>query len=116
MENPIVHTVAVCDTEPIAVEGLRSLLSATPDLQLVAGESSLAAGMELIRAHGPAVAVIDKAFGIHAAMDWVRTLSGNGRATAAVVWGLGLSEAEALRLVQSGAVGVIRKSPRSKPL
>jgi len=109
VENPIVHTVAVCDTEPIAVEGLRSLLSDTPDLRLVAGESSLAAGMELIRSQVPTVAVIDKAFGIHAVMDWVRVLSGNGRGVATLVWGLGLSEAEALRLVQCGAVGVIRK-------
>lgn len=110
MESQIVHTVAVCDTEPIAIEGLRSLASATPDLRLVGGETSLVAGMELFRSHTPAVAVIDKAFGIHAVMDWVAALRSNGRAVASMVWGFGLSEAEALRLVQAGAAGVVRKT------
>ena len=33
-----------------------------------------------------------------------------GRGTAAVVWGVSLNEAEALRIVQAGAHGVIRKT------
>ncbi|MCL4401362.1 MAG: response regulator transcription factor [Acidobacteria bacterium] len=110
MENRIIHTVAVCDTEPIAIEGLRSLVSSAPDLHLVAAEGSLVTGMEVVRNHVPSVAVIDKAFGVHAVMDWVRSLRSNGRATCPMVWGVGLAEAEALRLVQAGAVGVIRKS------
>ncbi|MFB3829801.1 MAG: LuxR C-terminal-related transcriptional regulator [Bryobacteraceae bacterium] len=110
LETTNVHTVVVCDTEPVAIEGLRSLLVQGPGLSLVAAETSLARGMDLVRAHAPSVAVIDKAFGIHAVMDWVQSMRSTARVTAALVWGIGLSEAEALRLVQAGALGVVRKT------
>jgi DNA-binding NarL/FixJ family response regulator len=50
-----VKSVAICDTEPIAIEGMRALLKATEDLQLAAAETSLLGGMEMVRQHAPAV-------------------------------------------------------------
>jgi DNA-binding NarL/FixJ family response regulator len=101
-------TVAVCDTEPIAMEGLRSLLKGCEDLRIVAAEESLLGGMDVVRQYMPSIAVIDKAFGVHAIMDWIRRLRNSG--TRPIVWGASLTEAEALRLVQAGAMGVVRKN------
>jgi two-component system nitrate/nitrite response regulator NarL len=101
-------TVAVCDTEPIAMEGLRSLLQGCEDLRIVAAEESLLAGMDVVRQYVPCIAVMDKAFGIHAVMDWIRRLRNSG--TRPVVWGAAITEAEAIRLVQAGAMGVVRKN------
>ena len=39
------HTLVVCDTEPIAIEGLRSLLSFN-DFRIVAAENSLPEAMQ----------------------------------------------------------------------
>ena len=102
--------VVICDTEPIAIEGVRAVLSRSEDLRLEAAETSLFSAMEMVRRTGAVVAVIDKAFGIHAVMDWLRTMRGATDSAAPVVWGISMSEAEALRLVQAGAMGVIRKT------
>jgi DNA-binding NarL/FixJ family response regulator len=53
--------------------------------------------------------VLDKAFGIHAVMEWLRTIRESGAGTLVVVWAGNLNEAEALRFLQAGAAGVIRK-------
>jgi DNA-binding NarL/FixJ family response regulator len=68
------------------------------------------AGMELVRVLAPAVVVIDKSFGLQPVMDWIANLHTNGRRTGVVVWGHAVNEAEALRMVQTGAQGVIRKT------
>ena len=103
-------SVAICDTEPIAIEGVRTLLDQCEDLRLAAGETSLLGGMEIVRQHAPAVLILDKGFGVHAVMDCLQRLRGAGAAAAIIVWGVNLNEAEALRMMQAGALGVVRKT------
>lgn len=103
-------TVAVCDTQPVAIEGLRALISQNPDLQLVGSVTSVMAGMEVVRTQSPSVVIIDKAFGVQMLLDWLSGFRTPGRSTAAIVWGTAINEAEALRMIQAGAQGVIRKS------
>jgi two-component system nitrate/nitrite response regulator NarL len=94
------------------MEGLRSLLESAEGLRLIAAETSLADGMDAVRELQPAVLVVDKSFGIQAVMECLRTLRDAECRTAAVVWSVALSEAEALRLLQAGAVGVVHKTAR----
>jgi DNA-binding NarL/FixJ family response regulator len=54
--------------------------------------------------------VVDKVFGAHTVTDWVRLLSTADKPTAVIVWGTPMSESEALRFLQAGAAGVIRKT------
>jgi DNA-binding NarL/FixJ family response regulator len=54
--------------------------------------------------------ILDRGFGIHAVMDCLQRLRISGNGVATIVWGVNLSEAEALRLMQAGALGVIRKT------
>jgi two-component system, NarL family, nitrate/nitrite response regulator NarL len=107
-----VDTVAVCDTEPIAIEGLRSLLETAEGLRVVATETSLADGMDAVRDLQPSIFLVDKAFGIHAVMDCPKNLRKLGSETAVIVWGAAMPEAEALRFLQSGAGGVLRKTAK----
>jgi two-component system nitrate/nitrite response regulator NarL len=111
-----VKSVAICDTEPIAIEGMRALLNATQDLQLAAAETSLLGGMEMVRQYAPAIIILDKTFGIHAIMDCLKRLRASGFTIAPIVWGLNLSEAEALRMLQAGALGVVRKTATTEAL
>jgi DNA-binding NarL/FixJ family response regulator len=53
---------------------------------------------------------MDKAFGVHGVLDCVRRLRDLGLPTAATIWSSSLSEAEAVRLLQAGCAGVIRKT------
>jgi two-component system nitrate/nitrite response regulator NarL len=102
--------VAICDTEPIAIEGMRTLLNQCEDLHLAAAETSLLGGIEIVRQHAPAVMILDKNFGIYAVMDCLQRLRGTGSGVATIVWGENLNEAEALRMMQVGALGVVRKT------
>jgi len=104
-----VSTVVMCDTEPIAIAGFRSLLEGGEEFRLVDGETSLANGIETARACQADILVLDKAFGIHAVMEGLRSFRTNGSSTRVVVWSGHLTEAEALRFLQAGAAGVIRK-------
>jgi two-component system, NarL family, nitrate/nitrite response regulator NarL len=105
-----VNSVAVCDTEPIAIEGLRSLLETAAGLRVVAAETSLAEGMAAVEEFRPSVLVLDKSFGIQAVTDWLKALQGASFRTAVVVWSRLITESEALRFLQGGAAGVVRKT------
>jgi two-component system, NarL family, nitrate/nitrite response regulator NarL len=106
----ILKTVAVCDTEPIAIEGLRSLLESGESLRVVAAESSLLDGMDAVRELRPSILIVDKTFGQQAVTDWLAALKESPFPVAAIVWGSNFSEPEALRYLQCGAVGVLRKT------
>jgi two-component system nitrate/nitrite response regulator NarL len=103
-------TILMCDTQPVAIEGVRGLLEGTPGLRFAGAVCSLEAASELMRVMSPAAVVIDKALGAQAIMDWLRRASVISMSTAAVVWGVGINEPEALRLLQAGAKGVLRRT------
>src|ERR1700687_5482584 len=116
MEDSTVHTLIVCETEPIAIEGLRNLLAPAGNFQIVAATNSLEEAMEAVSDLTPSLLLVDKAFGIHAVMDCIKSLHDMARGTAAVVWGVSLSEAESLRFLQAGAAGVVRKTAELRVL
>lgn len=104
-------SVAVCESQPVTAEGLRTILNGTDDLMFLGRTDSLQAASELIRQMRPAVCLVDKSLGIQAVMDWVshaKLLS--QQMTEFVVWGVSITEAEALRFLQSGAKGILRKT------
>ena len=101
-------TVGICDTQPVTIEGLESLLRGCQDMQVVGSATNLFNGLELVQTCHPSIVVIDKAFGLPAIMDWVANLKSAG--SHSVVWGVSMNEAEALRIMQAGAQGVIRKT------
>lgn len=143
-------TVCICDTQPVTAEGLRTLLSRSPDLDLQQATDSLSQAAELVHRSRPDVLIIDKAFGIQAILDWLLeqranevleapgmtsagdASRGNSAAgalasrdvvtgsvvsgsrgdapTSFVIWGTSVTEAEALRFLQAGAKGILRKT------
>lgn len=111
MLNTECKTVGVCDTQPVTTEGLKAVLSEREDLRFLAGTHSLSEVNDLIRNQRPDIVIVDKSFGIQAVLDWVTHLkAGAYHATEVVVWGVSVTEAEALRFLQCGARGITRKS------
>jgi len=109
MHNGNTKTVVVCDTQPLAIEGLRAILADEPGLRFAGSMTAIGGALELVRGVNPSVLILDRAFGSGAIVDTLKFLR-NNRTTSTVVWGNGLSNAEALRMVQAGARGVIRKT------
>jgi DNA-binding NarL/FixJ family response regulator len=106
-------SIAICDTQPVTAEGIRNLLRGVPDLKFLIAPESLPQAAEIIRSQGPDVMILDKGFGIQAILDWLTAIhakDGTPPRTAIVVWGVSVTEAEALRFLQAGARGILRKS------
>jgi DNA-binding NarL/FixJ family response regulator len=103
-------TVAVCDTQPITAEGLKYLLAPSPDLGFLEATSSLESATALVAAKSPDIVILDKGFGMRAVLDWIHDLKLADATPAVAVWGVSMTEAEALRLLQAGARGIIRKT------
>src|SRR5579862_5069227 len=101
-------TVAICDTQPLTIQGFESLLRGCDDIRMAGSATNLFSGLELVQQRSPSIVVIDKAFGLTAVMDWLSTL--RSTVTNSVVWGVSINEGEALRIMQAGAQGVIRKT------
>ena len=104
------YTLIVCDAEPVAIEGIRSVLDSSGEWTMSAAETSIERALELVRELRPTALLVDKAFGIHAIMDSLKALEHQRNGTVPVIWGVSMSDAEALRFLQAGAHGVIRKT------
>ena len=92
------------------MEGLRSLMESIDGPRVVAVETNVEDAVTAVRELQPSVLMVDKSFGVPTVVDWVRMLSTAERPTAVIVWGTLMSESEALRFLQAGASGVIRKT------
>jgi two-component system nitrate/nitrite response regulator NarL len=104
------HKVAICDTQPVTAEGIRALLASSPDLEFQLTTDSLSRALELVRQNPPQVLLIDKAFGIQAILEWLTEARLSETRIGGVVWGVSVTEAEALRFLQVGARGILRKT------
>jgi DNA-binding NarL/FixJ family response regulator len=103
-------TVVVCDTQPVTAEGLRHLIGSSPDLEFLEPLSSLPALMEFAHTMSPDLIILDKGFGMRTVLDWIHELKLTGASPVVAVWGVSMTEAEALRLLQAGARGIVRKT------
>ncbi len=105
--------VSVCDTQPATIEGVRNILSSYPDLKFMEGTGSLNRAMEIARENLAGVLIVDKAFGMQGILEWMAVSarpSTEGVGIAIVIWGISITEAEALRFLQAGARGILRKT------
>jgi len=104
------QSVAICDTQPITCEGLKTLLASSTSLKFLTALSSLEEAAEFLQARSPDIVVLDKGFGMRAVLDWIHDLKLNESSPLLMVWGVSMTEAEALRLLQAGARGIVRKT------
>ncbi len=70
----------------------------------------------LLRRRTPDIMVIDKGLGMHCVLEWLNNMRLLPTMPAIVVWGVSMTEAEALRLLQSGAKGIVRKTANLEAL
>ncbi len=102
--------VAICETQPLTAEGVRAVLCATPDLELAAAFGSLAEATEALRRETPDLLLLDKAIGVQPLLDWLRAFQLRGGRTHPIIWGATVTESEALKFLQVGARGILRKT------
>lgn len=113
--TPRKKIVSMCETQPLTVLGLEFLLASTNDLEFGSAHNSPAEWMLNPAAERTDMLVIDKGLGTKVVLDALNQLPvehGLTRSTvpAVVIWGMSITEAEALRFLQAGAKGILRKS------
>lgn len=104
------RAVAICDTQPVTAEGVHTLLNSSADLRFQQSVDSLGRALELLQRQAPDVLLLDKAFGIQAVLEWLGQAQTASAKTGIVIWGVSVTEAEALRFLQAGAHGILRKT------
>ena len=108
--------VVVVETQPITSEGIRSVLSGCDDLQFLRSVDTLTGAADIVRALAPDLLLVDKSFGSQALLDWLGELRAVQAPTHLVVWGSSITEPEALRLLQIGVKGILRKNSSAATL
>jgi DNA-binding NarL/FixJ family response regulator len=102
-------SVAVCELQPIVVEGLRAILRDAADLELEATFASLEQAFPEVRSRRFDVVLADRAFGLHALLDWLGRLRRECPESQVVIWSGAMSDVESFRMLQAGARGILRK-------
>ena len=110
--------VSICETQPLTVFGLEHLLNSTSDLEFGSTHNSPAEWMINPKADRTDMLIIDKGLGAKVVLEALSQLPvehslNRSTVPAVIVWGMSLTEAEALRFLQAGAKGIIRKSADS---
>ena len=103
-------TVSVCETQPLFIEGLRSILTNSGMFTLTESARTLEDAARIAITSSPRIMILDKAFGGPAVLEWVTRMSQACPNTSAVIWGGSITESEALRYLKMGAKGIIRKT------
>lgn len=103
-------TVSACDSQPIVLEGLRSVLEGTDDLNFVGGAHSLLNGLGLLDRYFPSIMLLDRAFGAKPVLDWIASAKLRYPQTRVVLWATVISDVECFRAFQVGACGILKKA------
>jgi DNA-binding NarL/FixJ family response regulator len=102
--------VAICETQPLVVVGLKSFLAETPDLELSSHHATIADWLMSPDAAKTDILIVDKSAGADALLTSLAKLPTTPNPPRVIVWGTSLHEGEAVRFLQAGARGIIRRS------
>lgn len=99
--------ISICETQPILAEGVRAVLAGSREFHVVAMTGCFEEFRASQARHQPQLALLDKTAAGSGLTGW---LEDTRRTTSTIVWANSIGESEALRLVQAGVRGVLRKS------
>jgi two-component system, NarL family, nitrate/nitrite response regulator NarL len=108
--------VGLCDSQPLTAEGVRSCLSSSSEFTCLWSVNSLTSVLDLLRRQPVDLILLDKAFGFQTLISTFASIRSIAPRCHGVVWGVSMSESEALRLLQAGARGILRRSSEAATL
>jgi DNA-binding NarL/FixJ family response regulator len=112
MHGPAVSRTSVfaCESQPVTVEGLESILAECDDLEFVGSVSKATEALEALGRVRPDVALIDLAGGLAPALRLISGLRTTSAKSHSVLWVVDLPESEAFRALQLGVRGILKKT------
>ena len=109
-------TIVIADDHAVVRSGLRMLLDAEPDFEVVAEAGTVPDAVRLIRAHRPAVAVLDLNMPGGSSLEAIPELRSSTPETAIVVLTMQDDPAFAREALQNGALGFVLKEAADEEL
>jgi DNA-binding NarL/FixJ family response regulator len=102
--------IGLCESQPATAEGVRLHLGQTEDMDCRWAVAHLGLGLQAARQQPVDLLVIDKVFGYLAITDAIGELRTFAPTLPVLVWGSTISEPEAVRMIQAGASGLLKKT------
>ena len=104
------YQIGICETQPATAEGLRSLLGQREHLRCAWVVPHLPLVLQLARQSPVEALLLDRHFGHQLVLRMLEDVVRHCPQTGVVVWGTAIGEAEALRYLQAGARGLLKKT------
>ncbi len=108
--------IAIVDDHPLVREGLRLLISSTPDMEVCGEADSVAAAVALVRNSHPDLMLVDISLKDSHGLDLVRQISAQDDAPAMLVLSMFDELQFAERALQAGAMGYLNKQSSRESL
>ena len=102
--------VFACDSQPIVLEGLRTLLADCSDFQFTAATFTLDEALAEIESWNPDLTVIDHGFGLGANMRFLAHVSRLAPSSRPVIWGLEVDYTDRRAYREAGVLAVAEKT------
>ena len=103
-------TVYVCESQPILLEGLRSVLGRTEEFRLVGSASTTLTALGEITGLKPRLVLVDQGTGWREVHQFVVELRQQSPESKPIVWGADLTTSDCYRALQAGVRGVFRRT------
>ena len=109
-------TIVVADDHAVVRSGLRLLLDAEPELEVIAEAGDMPDAIRMVEAHRPAVLVLDLNMPGGSGLDTISTLTASTPESAIVVLTMQDDPAFARRALQNGALAFVLKEAADEEL
>ena len=103
-------SIFACESQPIAIEGLRRVLAECDDLEFAGSVSRIGDAREAVLRVRPNIVLLDLNSGLAPVLRFVGSLKAGLEGSQAVLWVVDLPEADAFRALQMGVRGIVRKT------
>ncbi|MBL8178412.1 MAG: response regulator transcription factor [Bryobacterales bacterium] len=97
------------DDHALFREGLARLLETQPDFEIAGKADHIAAGLQQLHDCGPELVLLDVDLGGERALDFVREARGRGYTGKILIVTAGVTDLEAMQLIQAGVSGIFHK-------
>ncbi len=101
--------ILLVDDHVMFREGLARMLDKEPDFAIAGQASSVSEGLAVLRSAGATVVLLDVDLGADRALDFVKGARAGGFGGQILVVTAGISDPEAVQLVQAGISGILHK-------
>ncbi len=103
-------TIYACESQPIVLEGVRTVLGATEDLDFLGASATLTEALEALRRLDPDVLLVDQASGLKVVLQFLADVKITSPRCQPVLWVQEMAEIDCFRALQMGARGIVRKT------